>query len=528
MSDGQAQDRRLLGTHGHDSELASHSSPATRRAPGTACRLRLNPDGSPMRFDALRPQRLAAPVTVYVEQFSAHPLERDAAELYGPPDGYLDASGAFHRERQGPDDVAGLRDHAASGRRPLSAAIHGPPGRRSGVGRRRRGARRRRPNGLASRSTPTARGSSRRSTGWASTRRRREHAVLEGRVRLLPRRAVRRLQEGPAGCGADGRRDGRHRARGARPRFLPVPPGPPARRAADGDPRPPDQRRAASARAAGGTPAPSGSRAARPSRRRPTGSTSSSTRPSPICGNASQRPHGALGNDGDRNIVDSVDYIVSRIWAGADGRDTVGAVVILDEQIFTSRDVQKADARPGGYVATGGHGGIVGSIGQPGPPVLTFRPVKRHTYTSSVRLSRAAQDRRRHAPSRRPDRLGHRRRQGRGRRPRCSTAIPKVTIVKPGRYIPDDSSGDAAAEVDILARIDKNLRDSAAGRLRRRGLGAVRLRAQRDRGGAPARDVQRDAGREGRPRQRRGHGRPARRRWPSPAATSPPPRPGCC
>src|SRR5262245_38180673 len=66
---------------------------------------RTNHDGRPMRFDALRPQRLAAPVTVYVEQFSAHPLERDAAELYAPPDGYVDRSGAFHRERQGADDV---------------------------------------------------------------------------------------------------------------------------------------------------------------------------------------------------------------------------------------------------------------------------------------------------------------------------------------------------------------------------------------------------------------------------------------
>src|SRR5579883_3594396 len=66
---------------------------------------RLNPDGSRPRFDVLRPQRLAAPVTVYIEQFSAHPLERDAAELYAPPDGYLDAAGVFHRERQGPDDV---------------------------------------------------------------------------------------------------------------------------------------------------------------------------------------------------------------------------------------------------------------------------------------------------------------------------------------------------------------------------------------------------------------------------------------
>jgi hypothetical protein len=57
-----------------------------------------------MRFDVLRAQRLAAPVTVYVEQFGAHPLERDAAELYGPPDGYLDAAGVFHKERTSPAD----------------------------------------------------------------------------------------------------------------------------------------------------------------------------------------------------------------------------------------------------------------------------------------------------------------------------------------------------------------------------------------------------------------------------------------
>src|SRR6266540_1794880 len=63
------------------------------------------PDGSPMRFDPLRPQRLAAPVKVYVEQFSAHPLERDSADLYAPPDGYLDKGGAFHAERQSVDDV---------------------------------------------------------------------------------------------------------------------------------------------------------------------------------------------------------------------------------------------------------------------------------------------------------------------------------------------------------------------------------------------------------------------------------------
>ena len=94
----------------------------------------------------------------------------------------------------------------------------------------------------------------------------------------------------------------------------------------------------------------------------------------PIAGNSSQRPHGAVGNDGDRNIVDSVDYITSRIWADEKGRDFVGGVAILDEQIFTARDVQKADARPGGYIATGGHGGIIGRMGHPGPPHHLLTP----------------------------------------------------------------------------------------------------------------------------------------------------------
>src|SRR5947199_74927 len=67
---------------------------------------RLNPDGTPMRFDVLRAQKLATAVTVYIEQFSAHPLERDAAELYAPPDGYLDSSGVFHKQPTGPNDKA--------------------------------------------------------------------------------------------------------------------------------------------------------------------------------------------------------------------------------------------------------------------------------------------------------------------------------------------------------------------------------------------------------------------------------------
>ena len=74
------------------------------------------------RVAALRAQRLARPVTVYIEQFSAHPLESDMAELYGPPDGYLAGvreraahfgAGAIRREYDVRFELADLFDNAA-------------------------------------------------------------------------------------------------------------------------------------------------------------------------------------------------------------------------------------------------------------------------------------------------------------------------------------------------------------------------------------------------------------------------------
>jgi hypothetical protein len=179
----------------------------------------------------------------------------------------------------------------------------------------------------------------------------------------------------------------------------------------------------------------------------------------PIVGNSSQRPHGAIGNDGDRNIVDSVDYITSRIWADESGRDSVGAVAILDEQIFTARDVQKADARPGGYIATGGHGGIIGRMGHPGEPQFSFKPVKRHTHTSAVNSSRLPaeiQGSRVQGAKVAAITVPVKDREG----ALLPAAIPKVTLVKHARYLPEDTSSDASREVDILARIEKNLRDA--------------------------------------------------------------------
>jgi L-asparaginase len=420
--------------------------------------LRTHPDGGAMRFDALRPQRLAAPVTLYIEQFSAHPLERDAAGLYAPPDGYIDPSGVFHKERQGPRDVpvyeVTLRPEDGlyplpymarqangeawedDGPAPLAAAeqcrqpFYPDASRlfeeidRLGIG----------DDGVASVLSAKAVFDFYRAVPSG------------GYTKGLPACARTDVGEGdipPERLGQD---------------FFPYRPAhlrwePPMASLA----RLTNvvQRALASGPYAGaiwleGSPFVE-----------ETSYWLSLLLDTtvPVVGNASQRAHGALGNDGDRNIIDAVDYILSRIWADDRGRDTIGVVVIQDEQIFTAREVQKADARPGGYVATGGHGGIIGTMGQPGPPALTFRPVKRYTYTSAVNLSCL------------PECVdGTQRVNGLVAKTSVrvkdaqggllATAMPKVTIVKHARYLPEDASGDPAAEVDILARIEKNLRDA--------------------------------------------------------------------
>src|SRR6185437_3419684 len=64
-----------------------------------------NEDGTTAKFDVLRAQRLAQPVTLYVEQFSAHPLEADSEGLYSKPDGYMDVHGRLHKRRQSRSDT---------------------------------------------------------------------------------------------------------------------------------------------------------------------------------------------------------------------------------------------------------------------------------------------------------------------------------------------------------------------------------------------------------------------------------------
>ena len=172
----------------------------------------------------------------------------------------------------------------------------------------------------------------------------------------------------------------------------------------------------------------------------------------PIVGIASQRPHGELSNDGARNIVDAVDYILSGRGKG------LGAVGVQDEQIFAGREFKKADDRPGNYKATGGHGGILGTIG---PPVtIWYRPAYRHTSSSQVNWSRL------------PSRVEFLDRAGDSHLTAVAVkgpdgslrpeSIPRVHIVKAGAYMEEDESGNPDHEVDILARIDKALSDQAS------------------------------------------------------------------
>ena len=172
----------------------------------------------------------------------------------------------------------------------------------------------------------------------------------------------------------------------------------------------------------------------------------------PLTGAASQRPHSQLANDGDRNIVDAVDFILSGQGCG------LGAVGIQDERIYAAREFKKADDRPGNYKATGGHGGILGTVG---PPVTVwYRPAYKHTSGSSVNLTRlpveveflgaAGEGSPINVPVKNPD--GTLREE----------SIPRVHIVKYGAYMDGDDSQEPDQEVDILARIQQALAEQSS------------------------------------------------------------------
>jgi L-asparaginase len=417
--------------------------------------VRKNRDGSDARFDALRAQRLAAPAKVYVECFSAHPLEADAAELYGPPDGYLDARNVFHKERTSPQDKAvfeidilpddGLYPLPYMARKSDGAAWEGEC------------------------TEPGAPASQARQSFYPDGSRSFEE--------------IDRLGIGAAGIGnlissfADV------------DFYRVLPPagytkGLPASRRTDvGEGDIPPETRSKDFFAyrpyhlGEAPPRPALARLTNAARRifdsdKYDGAIYTQGSPQieevaywfnllidttiPICGNAAQRPQGEISNDGPKNITDSVEYIASRVWADEQGRNRAGVIVLQEQRFFAAREVMKVDARPGGYVATGGHGGILGGMGYHGAAVLHYVPALKHTYLSEVNLSRI--------PSSVPvvsssdgtiKRSETKIRQENG--DLLESAIPSVAIVKDGGFYAEEYLDDPAVTADLVALLVRKL-----------------------------------------------------------------------
>ncbi|HKQ26974.1 MAG TPA: asparaginase domain-containing protein [Burkholderiales bacterium] len=391
--------------------------------------------GARMRFDALRPQRLAAPVTLYVEQFSAHPLERDAAELYGPPDGYVDRAGVFHRERHSSSDVpvyeVTLRPE--DGLYPLPYMAVQADGRAWD-------------DDCA---TPNAPAHLARQPFYPDGARLFEEIDRlgvgdKGLNNLISRRAEIDFHRAapPAGyTKADPPEVLGEDFFPYRPYHLEASPPRPALASITNT----VQRIVSSGKYAGAIWTQGSPRIEETAYWLNLLIDTSL----PICANASQRVHGMIGNDGDKNLVDSTEYICSRAWADDSGRNRLGVVLVQDQRIFSARDVQKADARPGGFTVTGGHGGILGAVGHEGAPTLTYVPARRHTYLSEVNRSRL------------PDTV-----IGLGGKPvrikneageLLGGAIPKVAILKDANYGAERASESGEDEVDLAALIERNL-----------------------------------------------------------------------
>ena len=313
----------------------------------------------PLVTDPLHFQRLAAPVTVYIEAFSAHPTEAAAAALYAPPDGYLDAHGVFARERRAATDrpVYEVTLRPEDGLYPLPYMA-------------------RRADGSAwERNSPA--------TG------------LDGTVRqtFLPdaRRLVEEIERTAAHLNGNLSARARFTFLRAAPSagFAPEKPGV--------DFFPYGYCECFPRRDALATITNTVQLALADPAVRGLVWLEGSPRIAetlywlqlvidtdrPIAGAAAQRPNHRLGADGPAQLVDAVDYVLSNAWADEAGHNRAGAVLVNDQRILAAREAAKTAGRPGGFTALGGHGGVLGTTAD---PRLTFFPTRRHGRNSALRL----------------------------------------------------------------------------------------------------------------------------------------------
>lgn len=418
------------------------------------------PDDASPRFDLLRPQRIAAPVTVYVEAYTAHPLEKDAIELYAAPDGWLDAQGAFSESEpaDGGTPVYVVTISPEDGLYPLPYMARQADG-----------------------------------SPWEDATTHPFAAVGSSRQTFYPDASRIYEEIDRLGVGGDGNPVVLSNAvdfdfyRAAPPGGYTK--GLPAGSRTDtgeGDISPEslgedyyiyyphhlsrEPTLTALVRAtnmvqnalSGGDYIGAQWLEGSPTTEESMywlGLVIDTT--VPLVGHAAQRPHQTLSADGDRNIVDGVKFITSGAAIDDTGRDRIGSVMVVDEMVYSAREVTKVDARPGGYEVAGGHGGVVADMGGYGPPQVTYVPNRKHTYRSEVRLTAL--------PGTVTGVTGSLRdgvatvevpvKDARGEL--LASAMPLVTITKYSRYSPLETGPkedpDPAGEVEIIARIASNL-----------------------------------------------------------------------
>jgi len=98
----------------------------------------------------------------------------------------------------------------------------------------------------------------------------------------------------------------------------------------------------------------------------------------PVVITNSQRRHGTISNDGDKNLIDAISVVLS---PEANGK---GVLVVHNQTINSGREVLKTNGRPGAYLSA-----IYGVLGIIDNDRVTFyrSPAKRHTINSEFDIS---------------------------------------------------------------------------------------------------------------------------------------------
>ncbi|MFA5265127.1 MAG: hypothetical protein WC378_14995 [Opitutaceae bacterium] len=334
--------------------------------------------------DQLTNQRLAAPVTVYVEQFSALPLDSDSPELFAPPDGYLDANNTFHKERTSPGD------------RPVYEVVLRPE------------------DGLYPLPYMGRRADGSAWEDWEPA------AGANGLIRQPFFPDASRLFEEIQRVGAE--TTGNILGQAHFDFFRPAPPSgyvhglPAAQRTDKGTGDIPPEKIGVDYfpyTYKGGNATYQNFNPGRAMLAKITNDVQSAMdtgiyrgglwlEGSPriedtiywfnlvidtdamLVGIIANRPNHMVSPDAPGTIVDAVNFVLSDVWRDAEGKNRVGAVTVQDQHVTAARETIKEAPRPGGFGTVGGHGGVIGTTAG---PKLTFLPLNRHGRSSEVRYS---------------------------------------------------------------------------------------------------------------------------------------------